>query len=260
MSPVPTAVYHVFYNANGGSGTVPVDARDYQSGDVVLLLGQGGLSRDGYQFLGWSLTSSGPVITSFNIFANTTVYAQWQLLGQAGVPTPPSTPPTSPLRNLIAALFGPNMPALDLCGFTIPLMSEPGEAAWALLNLILLVAGALLSLLMCALYFHRRVVVDDDSIEKDGKKPLREKHLLGRMLSLALVGVALILFVLTEDMSLKVVLIDQWTLPCVMICAAQIVLCAFSTRRKPIGNDPDDDKGTGEWLTSRTYKGVPTTS
>ena len=44
----------VLYNANGGSGSVPTDDNSYKNGDTVTIKGKGGLSRDGYEFLGWS--------------------------------------------------------------------------------------------------------------------------------------------------------------------------------------------------------------
>jgi hypothetical protein len=52
--PTENDVYHVYYFANGATeGSVPTDSREYNAGDTAVVLGQGSLKNDDYDFLGW---------------------------------------------------------------------------------------------------------------------------------------------------------------------------------------------------------------
>ncbi len=80
---IPT--YTVTYNGNGNTGgTAPTDASSpYASGSTVTVLGNtGSLVKTGYTFDGWNTVADGSGIGyaaggTFNISANTTLYAQW---------------------------------------------------------------------------------------------------------------------------------------------------------------------------------------
>ena len=76
--------YTVTYNANGAtSGTVPSDNTQYANGAQVTVLGNtGNLAKDHYTFGGWNTAADGGGTAytagqTFNITANTTLYAQW---------------------------------------------------------------------------------------------------------------------------------------------------------------------------------------
>ena len=80
--------YTVTYNGNGNTGgTVPTDPNNYASGASVTVLGAGTLVKTGYTFNNWNTSSDGsgtsyaPAAT-FNISANTTLYAQWTAVPQ----------------------------------------------------------------------------------------------------------------------------------------------------------------------------------
>lgn len=80
-----TYTYNVTYNGNGNTGgTVPTDATDYSSGDMVTVLGNTGslVKSGGYAFNGWNTSADGSGTAyaagaTFSITANTTLYAQW---------------------------------------------------------------------------------------------------------------------------------------------------------------------------------------
>ncbi|MEZ4976402.1 MAG: choice-of-anchor D domain-containing protein [Flavobacteriaceae bacterium] len=76
--------YSVTYDGNSNTGgSVPTDGNAYNSGDSVTVLGNTGtLVRTGYSFNGWNTASDGSGTSyvggnTFNITANTTLYAQW---------------------------------------------------------------------------------------------------------------------------------------------------------------------------------------
>ena len=78
--------FAVTYDPNGAtSGTVPTDNNDYSSGDPVTVLGNtGSLVKTGYSFNGWNTEPNGSgshynAGGTFNISANTTLYAEWSV-------------------------------------------------------------------------------------------------------------------------------------------------------------------------------------
>lgn len=81
---VTSTTFNTTYNSNTAtSGTVPTDNTAYSSGATVTVLGNtGSLAKTGYTFAGWNTAANGsgtdynPEAT-FNIAANTTLYAQW---------------------------------------------------------------------------------------------------------------------------------------------------------------------------------------
>ncbi|WP_430399562.1 choice-of-anchor D domain-containing protein [Flavobacterium sp.] len=79
-----STTYSVTYDGNGNdSGSVPVDATVYNSGDPVTVLGNtGSLGLTGFTFNGWNTAADGSGTSyvggnTFNITANTSLYAQW---------------------------------------------------------------------------------------------------------------------------------------------------------------------------------------
>ncbi len=47
------------YNANGGTGSVPVDSTNYNNGATVTVLAPGGLSLSGDTFAYWNTKADG---------------------------------------------------------------------------------------------------------------------------------------------------------------------------------------------------------
>ena len=77
-------IYNVTYNGNNATnGMAPTDATDYESGEIVTVLGNtGNLVRTGYTFSGWNTAANGSGTdyaagTTFAISGNTTLYAKW---------------------------------------------------------------------------------------------------------------------------------------------------------------------------------------
>jgi len=77
--PPEEETYRVYYNANGATGSVPVDSREYTQGSVAIVLGKGNLTNGDYSFLGWrynnKLYSEGEKITVN--WTNINLYAAW---------------------------------------------------------------------------------------------------------------------------------------------------------------------------------------
>lgn len=98
--------------------------------------------------------------------------------------------------------------------------------AWALLNLILALAIAIISLLMFVGWREQKKRKAEGAIvrERLGRGVLRLLTLIP-----GLGGI--LFFILTENMRQPMIFTDRWTLPMVLVAAIQIVLVILSGRR-----------------------------
>ena len=76
--------YTVTYDANGGTGSQTDPNSPYLAGSTVTVLGAGTITRTGYTFSGWNTAANGSGTSyspgaTFNINANTTLFAQWTI-------------------------------------------------------------------------------------------------------------------------------------------------------------------------------------
>ena len=81
---IPAPTFTVTYNANGGSGTAPVDSSSpYEINSEVTILGQGDLTMEGHNFTGWNTAADGTGKSYAagakieKLTENVTLYAQW---------------------------------------------------------------------------------------------------------------------------------------------------------------------------------------
>jgi len=163
---------------------------------------------------------------------------------------------------------------IEIGGLKIPLAAPPGYNAWALLNLILSILGVAVALVMFKRYHTQRkreqeeedaikeelllregIIEDEDTAfavdlseeeleeiaalesgdEIDQRKNTKAVWLIGA----AIVSVAaIILFVLTQDMSNPWVLVDKWTVVHAVLFAAEIAAYYVMFKKK---NEEDED-------------------
>jgi len=111
----PVATFFVTYDANGGTGAVPVDAKAYAAGATVTVLFSPAPTRPGFAFLGWSTdqtasaaayAASGTATLAMGS-ADVTLYAVWQ-----AVPVPP-VPPVPPVVNPVVPPVAPVVPPVS---------------------------------------------------------------------------------------------------------------------------------------------------
>ncbi|MGX8773526.1 MAG: Spy0128 family protein [Bacillota bacterium] len=123
-----------------------------------------------------------------------------------------------------------------------------GEDYWALINLICMLLTWLTAILGAVLYVIRRRQAPDDIEEaiaeseefEDPQKLRRKGYLRGGAVVVAIIS--LILFLLTEDMTLPMRMVDEWTIWMVILLAAALVL-ALTSRKVTI--EPDNTEGEG---------------
>ena len=102
------------------------------------------------------------------------------------------------------------------------------NAYWALVNLLCAIATALLSIIMLIRYFGKRREEDEETGEET---EIRRKGAVRLMSIIPALG-AIIAFILTEDMSNPMIMIDKWTVLMIVILAIQIVVAIFAKTRK----------------------------
>ena len=128
--------------------------------------------------------------------------------------------------------------------FVNPDNPEPvnGEDYWALINLICMLLTWLTAILGGILYIKRRrqasgVDEDNGATEEyeDPQKLRRKGYLRGGAAVVAIIS--LILFILTEDMTLPMRLVDEWTIWMIILLAVALLLALISRK---VTEEPDN--------------------
>ncbi len=131
-------------------------------------------------------------------------------------PTDPADPtdpveipePSTPLAG------GEETPEVTITEPETPLAAGNG-AAWALVNLILTVFTGILSVVLLIGYFRNKredEEYEDEDVKRKGAM---------RLFSIAPAIAAIVVFILTEDMSLPMTMVDQWTILMAIIALVQ---------------------------------------
>jgi len=233
VPPVPPT-YVVRYNGNGNTyGSAPVDGNRYLDNDYVYILGQGDMAKEGHMFLGWSTSASATAATyipgnSFRIHSNTTLYAVWQpahtvtfvdwdntVLKTEQVPHGgAATAPPDPHRSGYAFVGWDTPFDYVVSDLTVRAEYEPvigshgGSGEWALLNLILAMAGVIIAIIavLNAMQEEKR------RVDRRGGVQVPAERSFGWVLVAAIAAIAgIVFFLLTEDMRLPMTFVDKWT-------------------------------------------------
>lgn len=116
-----------------------------------------------------------------------------------------------------------------------PIPKAEPEGSWALINLIATILACICALV---LLFVRKDTEDDEPTDEE-KKDMRK--ILATKIASILVGIiSVIAFILTEDMSLPMVLTDKWTFLMILLLIIEIVNI-FIIRRQSKGEEDDDN-------------------
>lgn len=109
------------------------------------------------------------------------------------------------------------------------------KGCWALVNLILMLLTVLVSMVLLMGYFlHRRTQENEDREgyrEEDGEDEEIKKKGLIRVCSIPVAVVSVIIFILTENVMLPMVLTDRYTIFMLVVALIQVVVAAFSKKK-----------------------------
>ena len=121
------------------------------------------------------------------------------------------------------------------------------EGTWSLINLALANLAVFESIVLIAGYFIS--TKNQKELEEDENKKTNKKGLF-RFLSLPIAVIAVIAFILTENISLETAFVDKWTALMVLIAAVQTVMVVLS--RKKIVDDKDAENQADDSQTAET--------
>jgi len=211
-------------------------------------------SRVGYTFTGWSPS------TFTNITSDLTVIARYSQNGGGSsggggssnkpTPSPSPSPSPSPLPSLSPS---PSPSAPPIGGGT----DENELPAWALVNLILSIVGLVLAILLVVWVLlsrkqkqtkqpqEKQTPANQDKYganQREAKEEVRKQKRY-RTLWFVLGGImgigGFIVFLLTEDTSRPMILVDKWTIVNVIMFAVQLIAITFTFKPKNKKNKED---------------------
>lgn len=132
------------------------------------------------------------------------------------------------------------MPTTTIGDNELPLYGLPGVNTWALINLLLAIAGAALAIVAFIQDRRRHLKNKDDKDAQNDNKRSRAWLILA--IALAVAGV--VAFLVTEDMQNLMVLLDQWTLLMAILFAGVCVSLAVKRRRERQNSSPHTTSAT----------------
>ncbi len=143
-------------------------------------------------------------------------------------------------------------PTVQIGDTKVPLASAGLNASWALLNLILaFVTGIIMLVLLFTWFFGKSKDEEEEaqnenvtraqrSEEENSDRKLKRKGIV-RLFSIVVTLIAVIAFILTEDVRLPMVLIDQWTWLMIVIAAVQVIVAIFSKKSRKEYDEEEKD-------------------
>ena len=126
---------------------------------------------------------------------------------------------------------------------------------WALINLICAILTVLFGLLLLISKRHKNKDDDDEEEDDETKQATKDtdedeeeeesekkRGLFTRVLAVLIAIISVVLFLLTEDMSLPWVWVDKWTVWMVVIGLVQIVVFFVGRKWKKVDDDEEDEE------------------
>lgn len=201
------------------------------TGKVVDVYGNGEVFKKSGKFLGWyasdELIPSDEVkelpLTRVEVQTTFDVYAKYKVVPKPNpdpTPTPPHKPDTTtPKVTETTEVYygmGDDKEYTKILRTKTPL-TEPEETGyWALINLLTVIVNfAIFILLFLMIYINNRK--EDEELEVKNRTPIR----IGTVI---LAIISAIIFFITEDMSLPVTWVDNWTPLMIVLLIVQVIM------------------------------------
>ncbi|MCL2172740.1 MAG: InlB B-repeat-containing protein, partial [Candidatus Bathyarchaeota archaeon] len=219
-------------------------------------------SRSGYTFTGWA-----PAFN--NIVSNLTVKAQYTQNTPPTTTSKPTAPPSSTTKPSSSPPIA--TPRYDPGITTTPPPEPPTvEATWALVNLVLGVFGIILMVLVVVCAFlqkrrkqtHKETPVERKSVASQGAKygndtqnvtVTKKQKTINNLclLTAVILGiVSIVVFFLTEDLSLKMGLVDGWTIVHAILFIVEIIVVFFYISIRKTSNKQKTQQNSNNSYTS----------
>ena len=115
----------------------------------------------------------------------------------------------------------------------VPLAAPPMPLHWALVNLLLTILTVIIMLLLMITYITKKRDEKEGDKRKGRERDEAEVKRKGffRLAAVVIAIVSIVVFILTEDMRLPMVLVDRWTLLMAIIALIQVVVALISKKK-----------------------------
>ncbi len=121
----------------------------------------------------------------------------------------------------------------------VPLAASVGS--WALINLITTILSVIIALGMLLTGLFKKTYEKEDTENDEEDNEDRGKHKKSKIFGILPAVLSVMLFIMTEDIRLPMVLIDKWTIPMVIILIISIILAYLTKNKKKEDNDEEED-------------------
>ena len=121
----------------------------------------------------------------------------------------------------------------------VPLAAPVGS--WALINLITTILSVIIALGMLLTGLFKKTYEKEDTENDEEDNEDKGKHKKSKVFGILPAVLSVILFIMTEDIRLPMVLIDKWTIPMVIILIISIILAYLTRNKKKEDNDEEED-------------------
>jgi len=145
-------------------------------------------------------------------------------------------------RSVLQDIKDAGVPILNIGEQEIPFTSNGHPHTWALVNLILAIAGIILAgvTALRVIAHKRQEREDEETMAMTEEERQYKKTRLGWIITAIAMGAAgIIVFLLTQNMDYLMVLIDHWTIVNAVIFIVEIVGYTFSFKKKKDRSDED---------------------
>ncbi|MCL1970703.1 MAG: DUF5979 domain-containing protein [Candidatus Bathyarchaeota archaeon] len=197
----------------------------------------------------WTFTGWLPIPTAI-VTDNATYVAQWTQTATPSpsatatpTPTPTPTPTITPVPTTTVTLI----PTLTPAPTGSPSIGgEDDLQGWALFNLMLSIIGVILAIIVVIVCLLlplmkkqkdeqkniKNVTIPTQNNRQESEKQQKQHRKLWLITTLAMGIAGIIVFFLTEDMKLPMILIDKWSIVNAVILLVEIIAIAFTFKRK----------------------------
>ena len=132
------------------------------------------------------------------------------------------------------------VPSTSIGDTEVPLYSNGLFGSWALLNLILAIAGGLLALAAVIRSLVTRRNKDEEEKTDEDKKKERKTRLSWLIASLVFAIGGIVLFLVTQDITKTMVLVDMWTVVNGLLAALTLISLVFVSKKNKQKNTDDN--------------------
>ncbi len=124
-------------------------------------------------------------------------------------------------------------PTIKIGDQEIPLFGNSAGNVWALLNLVFMISGCILAVMigLTAIMRNKKYKADINNMYIDSPA-MRAYSKMGLICTMLLAVVCLCAFVFTQNISSKMVIIDQWTVLFAILLASQIICSIWTLHQK----------------------------